>query len=76
MSMVSTNANQILRDLRIKQGWSHVELAKRMGLNTGQHQANLEYGTNRLTLELAYRASKALSVPVSVFLTHKDKQNV
>lgn len=74
--MVSKDANKKLRQLRIKQGWSHAELAKRMGLGSAQHQANIEYGTNRLTLELAYKAAKALSVSVEVFLSNKAKQNV
>ena len=73
---VAKNANLILRNLRLSKGWTQVELAKRMGLKTSQHLANIEYGTNRLTLEIAFNAANALSVSVDVFLNEKVKQYV
>jgi transcriptional regulator with XRE-family HTH domain len=73
---VAPNANIVLRSLRIGKGWSQVELAKRMGFKTPQHLANIEYGTNRFTLEIAFLAASALKVDASVFLYDNVKQYV
>lgn len=63
---VSEDAYKTLKKLRIEKGFSGTELSKRMRL-TPQHLWNIENNKNRLTLEYAYVAAKALDVPVEKF---------
>jgi Predicted transcriptional regulators len=71
---VSKDAYKTLKKIRNKKRISGTELSKRMGL-TPQHLWNIENHQNRLTLEYAYMAAKALDVPVQKFCD-EIKQNV
>lgn len=64
---VKPNAYLILKKLRKDRGLTGAELARRMDLGTPQHYWNIENNKNRLTLEYAYAAAKALNVSVKKF---------
>lgn len=66
---VKVNADALMRQRRQQLGLTGAEVARRMGLKTAQHYWNLEHGKNRLTLEYAFAASKALNVKISFFCT-------
>lgn len=72
--VVKKDANLVLRDIRKKKHLTLAELGKSMNLRSGQALANIEYGTNKLTLEKAFLAADALGVSVNVFLQTKVKQ--
>jgi len=70
------DAYKVLRIERKKAGMTQVTLAKRMGLKTSQQIWNIENAKNRLTLELAVKASDALNISIDVFLYQEVKQNI
>ena len=72
--VVKKDANLVLRDIRKKKHLTLAELGHSMNLRSGQALANIEYGTNKLTLEKAFLAANALGVSVNVFLQAKVKQ--
>ena len=73
---VKPNAFMLLREERLIQRLTQRELAKKMGFNSPQRLANIEYGHGNLTLENALIAAKALNVSSSLFISDKVKQYV
>lgn len=72
---VRANALDLLKERRNELGLSGTEVSRRMGLKTPQHYWNLENGKNRLTLEYAFLAAKALHEPID-FLCEKVKEKI
>jgi len=68
---VRQGANKELRKQRIKARMSQAELASLMELGSAQSISNIEYGSNKFTLEKAFKAAAALNVNVNVFLYPK-----
>lgn len=54
-----------LRQLRLERGISQTYLAKKLGYSHPSGYANIEYGSNKLTLENAFIIADALGVDVS-----------
>lgn len=74
--VISNEAGQKLRELRIERGMSQVALATKMGLKSSQHLWNIEHEVNPLTLEMIDKVSRILNVSPSVFLSEKVKQKI
>lgn len=68
-----SDAYKVLRKEREKAGMTQVQLARRMGIKTSQQIYNFETKRNKLTLEYANSAAKALSIPLNAFLCKKVK---
>ncbi|USS89984.1 helix-turn-helix domain-containing protein [Fructilactobacillus cliffordii] len=73
---VKHNSIALMRLERKKRGITEVEMSRRMGLNSAQHYWNIENGKNRLTLEYAALAAKALNVDPSFFICEIVKRKV
>ena len=60
-----------MRQIRIDKGISQAYMARKLGFESSQRYANIEYGTNRLTAEVAKKAADILEVDMNVFFDQK-----